>query len=137
MRTAHTFLGLAFVAVFLGTGAYMRLRFPDAYLGDAGMRLMFRSAHVYILLAALLNLVLGAYLRVGEQRLLARMQHLGSFSILFSPAAFTLAFFLEPSPARLDRPYSFVGLVLALLGALLHAIAGYRSHRRGDATDSA
>ena len=39
----------------------MYLTLPDAFEGDAGMRMMFRSAHVYILLGALLNLLAASH----------------------------------------------------------------------------
>jgi len=34
MRRVHLTLGLVFVAVFLATGIFMRVRFPGAYQGD-------------------------------------------------------------------------------------------------------
>ena len=36
MKNAHRVFGLAFVAVFLGTGAYMLLRFPAVFREDMG-----------------------------------------------------------------------------------------------------
>jgi hypothetical protein len=51
MRGTHRAAGFLFVAVFLATGVYMKTQFPDAYHGDPGMRMMIRSAHVYILLS--------------------------------------------------------------------------------------
>jgi hypothetical protein len=121
MKITHKIFGLAFIAVFLVTGFYMRLRFPDIFQGDVGMRLMFRSAHVYIMLAALLNLLLGSYWQPCPAR--GRMQSIGSVFILASPVVFTLAFFVEPAPQKLDRPIALLGLALAFFGVLLHTIA--------------
>jgi hypothetical protein len=116
---------MAFVVVFLATGAYMRKHFPDAYQDDAGMRMMFRSAHVCILLSALLNLLVGAHLRTRTARWRRWIQGVGSVGILVAPVLFTLAFFFEPKPRTYDRPYVFYALVLALLGAILHTVASY------------
>ncbi|MBI3468090.1 MAG: hypothetical protein HY000_34215 [Planctomycetes bacterium] len=103
----------------------MRLRFPAAFRDDLGMRMMFRSAHLYILLAALLNLVAGAHLRARVAKWLQRVQVVGSGCLLVSPVMFTAAFFAEPAPQRLDRPIVLLAAALALLGAILHTIASY------------
>src|SRR5260370_27112274 len=78
MKLAHRVFGVAFVAMFLATGAYMWAHFPSAYQEDAGMRMMFRSAHVFILLSALLNLLAGAHLRTRTARWRRLIQGLGS-----------------------------------------------------------
>lgn len=129
MRTAHRLIGFLFVAVFLGTGVYMRVWFPEAYENDPGMRMMFRSAHVYILLSALLNLLVGAHLQQCVIRRRRILQNLGSCFLFAVPALFTAAFFLEPAPKKLGRPIVLCGLVLAVTGSVLHTLVSYESER--------
>lgn len=122
MRIAHRFFGVVFLAFFLGTGLYMRLRFPDAFQGDAGMRMMFRSAHIYLLFGALLNLLLGGYFR-AHAAWRGVIQRIGSICLLASPALFAIAFFAEPAPGVLERPLAAPGVLLAALGVTLHVVS--------------
>jgi len=123
VKRLHLAIGLAFVVVFLATGMVMRLRFPAAYAGDATMRMLFRSAHVYILFGALLNLALGIHLRVPERPRDRRLQLVGSLLLVAVPVLCTLAFFLEPAPGRLSRPFVVPAAAVALLGTLMHFLA--------------
>ena len=105
MRTPHILAGLVFLLVFLLTGLWMRVHFPDAYQGDTGMRLLFRSSHIYILLSALINLIAGTPgppLAAGWRR---PVGELASWMLVLAPAFFTAAFFLEPAPDSVARPY--------------------------------
>jgi MFS family permease len=122
MAGFHILWALAFVAVFLATGMYMRARFPEMYQGDATMRMLFRSAHIYILFAALANLAIGSYLtpRSGWR---APLQVCSSLALIAAPVVFTGAFFFEPAPERLDRPISFCGVSLMSAAVLGHFIA--------------
>lgn len=122
MRIAHRVFGFVFLAVFLGTGVYMRVRFPDAFRGDAGMRMMFRSAHIYLLFGALLNLLLGVYL-VVDTGWRGVTQWIGSACLLGSPLLFAIAFFAEPAPGVVERPIAAPGVLLAALGVAAHVIS--------------
>ena len=44
MRELHLIVGLAGVAVFLGTDVYMSTHFRALYGGDAALRYMYRAA---------------------------------------------------------------------------------------------
>jgi len=127
MARVHLVMGLAGVVAFLATGLYMRLQFPGAYAGDATMRMLFRSAHIYLLLASLMNVLLGVY-AVGAR---SRSQRTGSVLLLLAPLLFLLAFAVEPSPGRVERPYALAGAVAALAGTMVHLVVGAR--RRGAA----
>ncbi len=125
MAIAHKLIGFVFIGVFVATGVYMRIHFPDAYQGDPGMRMMFRSAHVYMLFSALLNLLLGAHMRQRTSRWRMLLQNFGSWCLLVSPGLFTAAFFIEPAPQQLHRPIAVSGVILALTGAILHTVASH------------
>jgi hypothetical protein len=127
-------VGVAFLVVFLGTGLWMRTAFPAAHQGHHGMQMMFRSAHVYLLFAALLNLLVAAHWRREERPWRRWLQQIGSVALAVTPVMFTIAFFHEPAPERLDRPWCLAGVVLALSGTLLHTLVslGQPSFRGGE-----
>ncbi len=121
MNTAHKLTGFLFVGVFLVTGWYMSARFPEAYHGDDTIRLVFHAAHTHLLLAALMNGLMGLSplpRRTGGRR---HLQALGSALLLATPALFTVAFFAEPALADYARPYSAAGAFSAFLGGLFYA----------------
>jgi hypothetical protein len=60
---AHRWVGVATIAVFLATGVVLRRHHLDLLALDSGLRLLFRSRHVYLLFSGLLNLAMG--LRFG------------------------------------------------------------------------
>jgi len=132
LRSAHLAVGLVFLVVFLGTGQYMDLVHDHLRGMDDVRRMLFRSVHIYLLLAALLNLALGLYLRPGAEAPARLLQILGSLPVLVAPALLLQAFFTEPQLAELARPYTRPALYSMLGGMLLHllAVAGDRSGRR-------
>ena len=124
MKRAHQIVGLATLAVFLGTGVYMRTHFPGIYRSDAGIRMMFRANHVYILLTALLNLGLGSYVVLYAQRWRRALQWAGSGLVLIATPVLIAAFFYEPVRGSWQRPMTLHSVVLLLVGTLLHLISG-------------
>ena len=122
MARIQVIWGFVFVVVFLITGMYMRASFPEMHQGDATMRMLFRSAHMYILFAALLNLAVGSYLKVAKGWQ-AGLQLVAAVALITAPVVFTAAFFFEPAPGRLDRPISVVGAALATFGVIGHFVA--------------
>ncbi|MFN7951468.1 MAG: DUF1566 domain-containing protein [bacterium] len=123
MRKLHILWGWIFAGSFAASGFWMQHAFPSAWHGDRGMRMFYRSAHVYILLGALLNSVLGAYLRPARTPVRQRVQLAGSALVLMSPVFFTLAFWFEAEPGGMSRPLSATGLAVAIFGALGHLFA--------------
>ncbi len=117
MRKMHLRVGLAFIGVFLATGVYMAFTFEEGRI-DHDVRLMHRSAHVYLLLSALANLALGGYFRWREPGRYRTIQKFGSVFLLLSPLGFLAAFFIEPAPEQLHRPISVISAFLVLLGVI-------------------
>jgi hypothetical protein len=126
MNAAHRLSGFFFVGVFLITGGYMSARFPDAYHGDHTTRLIFHAAHTHILLAALMNGLMGLSPPPRLAGWRHRLQGAGSVLLLATPVLFTVAFFAEPTLAAYARPYSAAGVLAAFLGGLLYAAAAPR-----------
>lgn len=125
MQALHSWMGWSAIAAFVVTGFYMELSFPEAHQGDRGARMMYRSAHVYILLSGLGHLLLGSSWSARGTPWAARLQHLGSASLLLGPPAFGVAFFAEPNPHDLARPYVLSGLIASLVGTAFHLASGW------------
>ncbi len=123
MKRLHLVWGWIFAGSFSASGFWMQAHFPAAYHGDAGVRMFYRSAHVYILMGAILNSLLGAHLRPAPTVVRRWLQTAGSLFILASPAAYTAAFWLEAAPGAMARPFAAAGLAFAIFGGLLHLAA--------------
>ena len=99
-----------------------------------GPRLFYRSAHIYLLWGALLNLLLGCYLARLERGVLRHVQSLGSLLILAGPFMLAASFFAERHNPELDRPVGQLAIFLALGGVALHAVAALVAQARTGAT---
>lgn len=89
---------------------------------DALPRMLFRSAHIYLLLASLINLALG----LSPARSYTKLQILGSILILIAPALMLTAFFVEPGLESFERPFAGPGIYSLFAGMLLHLTAYLR-----------
>jgi len=124
MKRFHLIFGLLALLAFLLTGKYM-----DYYLGHLhgmpdGPRMLYRTRHIFILLAALLNLGIGTYFRpraLGERRI---MQLVGSVFIVLATLLFVVGFFHEPKLTGLYTPLSHWGMYAILAGTFLHLLSG-------------
>ena len=121
LRKTHFWFGLIGVAVFLATGIYMRVGFPDLYAANEIVRYHYRANHIYILLAGLLNLSLGCYLRLGAGWR-KQLAVLGSALLLLAPVVLVAAFILEAPKGAPDRPLTLIGIFMAFIGVLCHAL---------------
>jgi len=119
LRKIHLVVGVILLVLFPLTGAYLRLRIPHLMQSSERMRFSMRGNHIYILLASLLHLSLGAYLRINKARLLSRLQLFGSALLLLSSALIVAAFFFEPKTGA-ERPVTILAMVTASAGTLLH-----------------
>ena len=111
---------------FLLTGQYMD-RFHNHLDGmPDGPRLLYRTRHIFILLAGLLNLGIGAYFTYRIQPWRRTIQLLGSLLIFAASLLFVIAFFYEPHLSDLHTPLSHWGTYTIAAGALLHVVSGVR-----------
>ncbi len=126
--TIHLLTGIATFLIFLGTGFYMQLHFPAAYLHNESIRYLFRANHIYILFAGLLNIVVGTYVTFSERDKQKQMQSAGSWALLLSQVVLMIAFFFEPPQAEPERIITSFGIYFALGGVALHALGRFRKH---------
>jgi hypothetical protein len=134
-RRLHLCLGAIGVVAFLVTGQYMDLRYAHLRGMADAPRLLFRSAHIYLLFSSLLNLLLGIYGRNGASALRRRLQAVGSAFIIIGPFLFTLAFLKEPWFHGFERPFSRWAIYASFAGVLLH-LAGHAGRRDPDSRPS-
>jgi hypothetical protein len=91
---------------------------------------MYVSRHIYLLGAALVNLVLGLYLEVQPPGWRRVLQYLGSLLILVSPVSLLLAFTAEPALGMPGRSWrSFSGLIALFAGVMTHLVASVTRER--------
>ena len=122
IRRTHLTMGVAGILVFLGTGLYM-----DQYHGhlrgyDETVRMLFRSTHIYLLLAAVVNTVMGLYLRPSATQTRRALQIVGSIALLGGLPLFLVAFCTEPYLTALARPWSRIAIYLTFGGAIFHLL---------------
>ena len=129
LHQTHIGLGMTFILVFLGTGVYMLSGFPELYQGREEVRMMYRATHIYILFAALVNLLVGQTIGAREHRS-KYIQWLASALLFAAPFMLTTAFFIEPSGYVIERPISFFAVIFLFAGSLLTSLLNVPVIRR-------
>jgi hypothetical protein len=123
LRILHLAVGILGIVAFLATGQYMD-RVHDHLRGyDDTTRMLYRSTHIYILLASAINAMTGLYLRPADARWRPVLQAIGSYALLAGPPLFLAGFCYEPYLSELARPWSRPAIYLALGGTVFHLIA--------------
>jgi hypothetical protein len=127
MKRFHLVFGLLLFIGFVLTGQYMD-KLHDHLRGmNDGPRMLYRSRHIYILLAAMLHLGIGAYFSYQLDTLRRTLQLAGSLLITIASVLFVYAFFVEPNLTNLYTPYSRKGIFMIVGGTLLHVIANVKA----------
>jgi hypothetical protein len=124
MKLLHQIVGIAVVFIFLLTGQYMEFYYPRMDELNDGARMMLRSRHIYILLAGLLNIGVGAYFSYRTVWWRRALQLTGSMLIIVATSLLIGAFFYEPQLSGLPRPLTLPGIVSLSVGALCHLFSG-------------
>jgi len=124
MKKVHLVFGVLVVIAFLLTGQYM-----DKYLNHMagapdGLRMLYRTRHIFILLAGLLNLGIAAYVTFHPHFWRRILQVIGSGLIIIASLLFIVAFFYEPKLTNLHTPLSHWGTYVIVAGTLLHLFSG-------------
>ena len=122
MRRAHFIVGVVALIGFVLSGQYMDRVLSHLVGMPDGPRLLYRSAHIYWLFAALLNLLLGAYLEVAPANWPRRVQQVASLVLLVVPGFFVASFATEPHLLGLARPWAGLGIYLSFGAVGAHLI---------------
>lgn len=126
LRRTHLVAGVIGLAAFLLQGQYMD-HVHGHLMGMAdGPRMLYRSSHIYLLLASVLNVALGVYMTRDNAVVNSWLQRVVSTVILLAPLGLLTGFFVEPGLEGFARPYSRValyalfgiGVVLASVGLI-------------------
>ncbi len=131
LRTAHLVVGAVTVGAFLVTGLVMYGHQPPLSEMDWGARLMFRSRHIYILAAGLVNLALGVHHVLPPGAVRRSVAIAGSLLALVSAALLFFAFFAEPMAGREPGHLSIFGLFALFGGVVLYVPASLMRVRSG------
>ena len=121
LEKLHLAVGFFFLLIFLATGSYLFFGFPDLYQGREEIRMMYRATHIYILFAASVNLLMAGGLKVYDNWL-ASAQMLSSIAVLLAPLLILAGFIIEPPSYLIERPFTFWGIVLLLVGVLVRSL---------------
>lgn len=122
IRVSHLIFGFLMFIVFLLTGQYMGRNFNHLVDMDDLPRALMRMQHLYILFAALLNLLLGSYLTISKDKLIQILQILGSMLIVVATLLLLYSFFTELPTQNIERPLCRIALYIVLAGVLAHSV---------------
>jgi hypothetical protein len=128
MKKLHLIFGVVVLVAFLLTGQYMDKFYNHLEGMPDGSRLLYRTRHIFILLAGLLNLGIGAYFSYRMETWRRTVQLLGSLLIFAASFLFMIAFFYEPTSKDLHTPLSHWGTYTIATGTLLHVISGIKAN---------
>ncbi len=124
MSYAHLIFGIIVFIVFVTTGKFMRVDFPDKEMIPQDLRLLMRSRHIYILFSALIHLGLGVYVQVRPQAWRQALQYFGSFLLAISSGLLLWAWYVETYQLRHFSDISRYGIYTSLAGIGFHLIGG-------------
>lgn len=126
MSHAHLIFGIVLFVVFLATGRFMRMDFPDKDIIPQELRLLMRSRHIYILFSSLIHILLGLYLRMHEDVWRKCLQVFGSILLFLASALLIWAFVFETYSAKHFSEISRYGLYASLAGTIFHLLSQNR-----------
>ena len=114
--------GISFI-VFLASGLYMMTNFPGIDKSNEVIKYVYKASHIYLLLASLLNMILGGYFESNNKRVDKIFQVIGSVLIISSTLMLIFAFFHEPGNLAAGRQITVTAIVLIFFGSLFHWIS--------------
>jgi hypothetical protein len=118
-RGAHWAVGTLGVLAFLASGLQMHFEYGHLRGFDRATRLSFRSIHIYLLFAALVNVAIAPSIRSSTGRASRTMALIGSLLVLAGPPCLGVAFIKEPLDVSLDRDVTRAGVIICAVGVML------------------
>jgi len=108
MQNLHFIVGISGIFAFIGTGQYMHIALNELRDMDDASRMLYRSAHIYILLAAFMNILLS----VAEIKIPYRwIERFTAILCLAMPGVMTLEFFYGPKTIEAHRDLVFFSVL--------------------------
>lgn len=132
MSYLHLIFGILVFIVFLVTGKFMRVDFPDKDLIPQDLRLLMRSRHIYILLSSLIHICLGVYLQIHKEKWRKFLQIFASVLLISGSILFVWAFIYETYNLQKFSEISRFALYLTLGGVIFHLFGGFRLNSKKD-----
>ena len=132
LKRLHLITGVIFVVVFWFSGAYLKFVVWDTMADDDLVRVAYRTSHVYILMAALINIAVSTNLLANSTKQSQVLQCLGSLLLIVAPLSLTYAFFVESKLAVEVSGFTFLAVVGLAVGVILHAVSAYMNKTHTD-----
>ena len=126
MSYAHLIFGIVLFVVFLVTGKFMRVDFPDKDIIPQDLRLLMRSRHIYILFSSLIHILLGLYLQMNQKLWRKSLQVFGSVLLFAASLLLIWAFVFETYTAKHFSEVSRYGIYATLAGTIFHLLSQNR-----------
>ena len=104
------------------------MRFHNPPMPDLpdSMRVLHRSAHIYLLMSGLLNFAFGT----AGNRKETIVSIIGSIFLLISPVLIFIGFCMESPRSVIDRPITAMGVYLVFAGSLFRGFSSWRHSRQ-------
>jgi hypothetical protein len=129
MRRLHLIAGLVGVLLFLASGAYMHFGYDHLRSVDTTTRLLFRSGHINLFFAAVMNAMVGLYHVPAASAWRRLFQTMGSTLLLAAIVLCGIGFLVEPGLTDLERPYSRLGIYGTLAALVFSLLAAWPASR--------
>jgi hypothetical protein len=136
LKPLHLIVGVAGIVAFVLTGQYMGIFLKGLAEMPDGPRLLYRSAHLYLMWSSLLNLVVGFYFVTAASQGARVAQAIASAMLLAGPPLMLAAFFIESPINDLDRVLSHWANYFALAGTILHVVSSRNAGQALTQSDS-
>jgi hypothetical protein len=121
MKRFHLIFGIFALIMFILTGQYMG-RYIHTREIEVGIRLLYRTRHIFLMLSGLSHVLLGVHLVVAHSGWRKYLQIVGSALLSAATGLFLAGFFIEPPARDLSTPLSHLGTYVALAGTLFHLL---------------
>ena len=119
----HIIVGYAFLLIFLLTGVYLLISFPDLYAGREEVRMMYRSNHIYLLMAALINILYGHLFTIDTgSTAIKSLKAISGGIVALAPIDLLGEFIVEPPQYLVERPITFWGILALIVGVVFTSL---------------
>jgi len=128
-RRVHLVAGLILAGLFIASGIYLRFLFSkETGAIDIAHHMLYRANHVYLLTAALVNLLFIANLKPPVIRWQYLLQRLASAAVLVASILVVWAFVTEPQQMTLHRPITISSMLTLASGVLVLLLVNLKSN---------